>query len=501
MRLYDTFSAPASISKEPPSKSSGEKRKVSIVEETPRYPTDSRAESSLPTPSSTRDATLTERAKKERQLDEKLGEISMIKESYERERDVWKQEQKMHQIQWKRRLEGMEKARMNELEEEWARREEERSNLLRTTQAEYERLEKALRSSLLELESRERRLALAEHALQRDQHTQKEENELFRKRLQSDHSHALSIAQKQAESHERRIAMLEAQLDEAEKRARQVESDFTDYRQQQRKVPESRLREEISALKGTILELEKQKMQQEKLREAAEANVENLKVQLEKMAKLIQNERKKNETRVVEELEKLRVKYIAREERYVLDGDREELRAIKKQLDELKGINLRNGSELLTSHQWQRDGRSLSPQQSQRLRHHRDSRDLMQRSGHTMHPGRFSHKKSKWGSQSSFTDNRRRDSRELSHSQDDFKSSLNDSSEYYDDDEEGFEGIEDVENLHHHNADLELERLERERKLLLASGAYNEQSYLVRELGRLIELTKAKGRQHQDPIL
>jgi len=37
----------------------------------------------------------------------------------------------------------------------------------------------------------------------------------------------------------------------------------------------------------------------------------------------------------------------------------------------------------------------------------------------------------------------------------------------------------------------ELGRLLRERKLLLASGAYDTQSYLVRELDRLISLTKA----------
>ncbi|RLN72609.1 hypothetical protein BBO99_00009744 [Phytophthora kernoviae] len=133
-------------------------------------------------------------------------------------------------------------------------------------------------------------------------------------------------------------------LADAEKRAKQVESDFAEYRQQQRKVPESKLREEIAALKGSVAELEKQKMVQERACEIAETNVEKMKFQLEQMAKEVKDEKKKHEARVVDELEKLRVKYIAREEKYVLDGDRDELRAIKKQLDDLKGINFRGAS-------------------------------------------------------------------------------------------------------------------------------------------------------------
>ncbi|KAF1322343.1 Zinc finger, c2h2, partial [Globisporangium splendens] len=526
MRVYDSFSPPRRISTK---RSSGDGNRGASIAKEPEPSTVSRlGNGSIPALSSAHDATLEERERCRRQLDEeKVREMSRLKESFEREKQMWIQEQRMQQLQWRRRLEGTEKARMQELEEEWARREEERRSLVRTAQAEYERLEKTLRSSLLELEARERRFAIAESALQREQQTQKEENERFRRRIQSDQSHALSLAQKQAESQERRVAMLESQLKEAEARARQVEADFAEYRQQQRKVPESRLREEISALKGTILELEKQKMQQEKLCEVAEANIAALKMQIEKMVKLVQNEKKKNETRVVDELEKLRVKYIAREEKYVLDGDREELRAIKKQLDELKGFDLRRSPDHadqfeVFSPQDRRgavDRKVLSPQSvhSSLHRSETDSRRYrtssirhMQSGHHTAVPRRFHSGRDstrKWRSESLVRDHRQRFSREPDPIQDDsHQSSMNDSSEYYGDDgeedEDDSEDADDIENeFHHHNADLELDRLERERKLLLASGAYNEQSYLVRELARLIEATKANGMQHQDPLL
>ncbi|GAB9464886.1 Zinc finger, c2h2 [Globisporangium polare] len=364
------------------------------------------------------------------------------------------EQQQGEQLQWKRRFEAMEKARMSELEDEWARREEERSSLLRLTQSEYERLEKALRTSLLELEARERRLAIAENTLQREQQTQRDEAEQFRKRLQNDHTHALSLASKQADAQEQRIALLETQLSDAEKRARQVEADFGEYRLQQRKVPESRLREEISALKGAILEVEKQKMQQEREKDAAEAHVATLKLQLEKLAKLVQQEKKKNETRVAEELEKLRVKYVAREEKYVLDGDREELRAIKKQLDELKGLNLRptGGYDDFVSLNGSTSVRSNSSSQ------HYERED-----------------------------------------DDDDEDEMDDEFDDHDSDQE-----DEIEaQLQNNAADLELDRLERERKLLLTSGAYNEQSFLVRELTRRIAMTKVREarHRHQEPLL
>ena len=49
----------------------------------------------------------------------------------------------------------------------------------------------------------------------------------------------------------------------------------------------------------------------------------------------------RREQRLVAErnMEQLRLQYIAREERYVLDGDRQELRSIKNELDDLKRLS------------------------------------------------------------------------------------------------------------------------------------------------------------------
>ncbi|KAJ8537489.1 hypothetical protein ON010_g13107 [Phytophthora cinnamomi] len=440
---------------------------------------------------------------------EQQKEVAQLKETLEQARSAWKQEQYLQQLQWKRRFAEMEKARMDELEEEWARREEERSNLLKSAQDEYHRLEQTLRKSLADLETRERRLAVAEAALKREQEAKRDENEFLQRRLKTEHSHTLSVAKKQTEAYERRISMLETQLSDAERRAKQVETDFNEYRQQQRKLPESRLREEIAALKGTVGELEKHKMVKERECEVAEANVQNMKGQLEHMASLLAQEKKKHEARVVDELEKLRVKYIAREEKYVLDGDRDELRAIKRQLDDLKGFNLRGDSRKRRS----RKHRSPSPHYRHGQQWHTQSRHTTA-TNHTPLAGQpyvYQHQAS-----SSFSDRASNGgSGGEDHSYIETNRAATDpldvfhqvQSQTSDHEGESMRGgsTESGSNLgasiHSYGEppDTELGRLLRERKLLLASGAYDEQSYLVRELDRLINVTRANA-EHQGSI-
>lgn len=367
-------------------------------------------------------------------------ELERLKAQLLRERTEWLNDEKKQQQHWKKRVADAEKARMDELEDEWARREEERSGVLKAAQAEYQKLEHQLRVTLAEVETRERKLAVAEAALERDQRMLREDNELLRKRLQAEQSHSVSLAQKQVEALEKRVAELQNHLQGAEKRALQLEEDFAEYRRQQRKVPEAKLREEISSLRGQVAELERVKQAETHTRQQVEANVEKMKAQLEKMAKLVQVEKKKNETRVVEELEQLRLKYIAREERYVLDGDREELKAIKKQLEDLRCVHVTadRQPELDDAVFEAPPRRAIYPKASSPSRHRERQHLVSQSSPVSSSPRHRSQPVNRHG-------------RLL-------------------------------------EKDRELQRLEREREALLASGAYDRDSFLVRELERRIVL-------------
>ncbi|GMF31239.1 unnamed protein product [Phytophthora fragariaefolia] len=432
---------------------------------------------------------------------ERQKEATVFRDILERERNTWKQEQHLQQLQWKRRFAEMEKARMDELEEEWARREEERSNLLKSAQDEYQRLEQILRKSLADLEIRERRLTVAEASLQREQEAKRDEIESLQRRFKSEQNHTLTLAKKQTEAYERRISLLETQLSEAEKRTKQVEADFAEYRQQQRKLPESRLREEIAALKGSVAELEKQKMVKERECELAEASVQKMKAQLEHMASLLAQEKKKHEAQAIDELEKLRMKYIAREEKYVLDGDRDELRAIKQQLDELKGFNFSRSRRSHKRHSPPPRQRRPSQQWHTQSRHTSSSSHQASRafSDHVSINESDTEAYSYVGTNHTATVMLALPPHEL-------KTSMQSRINEHDEDisvlgvtDEDPDDVAASTHSHEGSTSTELNRLIRERRLLLDSGAYDAQSYLVRELDRLINVMKANA-EHQSSI-
>ncbi|KAL8008271.1 putative centrosomal protein of 120kDa [Plasmopara halstedii] len=433
----------------------------------------------------------------EERLREQAKKVAQLHEVLERERSAWKHEQHLQQLQWKRRFAEIEKSRMDELEEEWARREEERSSLLKSAQEEYQQLEQTLRDSLSNLETRERCLAVAEAALQREQEVKRDENESLQRRLKSEQRHTLALTKKETDAYERRVQLLESQLSDAERRAKQVEADFAEYRQRQRKLPESKLREEIAALKGNVSELEKQKMLKERECEGATASVEKMKAQLDQMANLLTREKKKHEARVVDELEKLRVKYVAREEKYVLDGDRDELRAIKQQLDELKGFKLRSKSGYRRFYKQRPNGpasRSYCSQQSAMIHQSRSPSESNRKSqienafqnGNNwdtfssvegIYPGTFS--ESRTHGPLSEQDESRSHLIVISHRGSEATEKVVDQV-----------GLRSSVDSSAAQTTTELGRLLRERKMLLVSGAYDTQSYLVRELDRLISIAK-----------
>ncbi len=66
-----------------------------------------------------------------------------------------------------------------------------------------------------------------------------------------------------------------------------------------------------------------------------EALQETTRVQMIRLAKELARMRQEERERSQRDLEKLRVEYLAREGRYVLDGDRATLRDIRQQLENL----------------------------------------------------------------------------------------------------------------------------------------------------------------------
>ena len=64
---------------------------------------------------------------------------------------------------------------------------------------------------------------------------------------------------------------------------------------------------------------------------------------MHRLALALKREREKSSTLARQELEQLRLEFLAREERYVLDGDRDELRTIRHELANLRAGQLAQG--------------------------------------------------------------------------------------------------------------------------------------------------------------
>ncbi|RHY80955.1 hypothetical protein DYB31_005030 [Aphanomyces astaci] len=235
---------------------------------------------------------------------------------------------------------------------------------VRDAQQEYMGLEKKLRQTLHDLDVRERSLTKAEEALQHKLTVQKQEMDIVSRKSKSETQHAMSLVEQQKQSSDLIRQQMEDRAVRAELQLKQLQGDLAALRVEQRKSPESVLRQDIIQYQATIATLEKQ-MRVLQLEKDKEVQVQKeLGVQVDRLTQLLHQEKRHQDELKVQEVEALRLKYIAREERYskkyiypvnisnkltgrfVLDGDRQELKAIKKQLDVLRQVQFSQNKEL-----------------------------------------------------------------------------------------------------------------------------------------------------------
>ena len=237
---------------------------------------------------------------------------------------------------WESGMRRKEEERMNELEEAWCHREEERVASIASMTKSYTNVETQLRQKLDVVENRERALHLKELEMNRRQEVQAGELRIQQRRLEEELQHKISIEKRKSEELTSRVKSLVKGRDAAESRARRVESDFAQYRQDQRSTPEAVLHARVSELTTKVTELRMSNEMEKQKSEVERAAKMECQAQLGRLVRELQAVRR--EQRMVQErnMESLRLQYVAREERYVLDGDQQELRSIKNELDELR---------------------------------------------------------------------------------------------------------------------------------------------------------------------
>lgn len=256
------------------------------------------------------------------------------------ELEMWKE---MQEDLFDNQLKQKELSHMQTLAEEWRRRDQQREALIKKKEMEYDVLEQQLQKTLSDLEKREKALAHAEMETQRLQREMRAEHELSvrelqdnGRRLREDCAHQVELERSKVKQLEDQLSRQQQQIQEADKKYRQLEKEFHQYREQQNVRPEVRLQSEINLLTLEKVELER------KLESAMKSKL-HYKQQwgraLKELARFKQREQENAMTRLKkqqQELEHMRLRFLAAEEKEAVKHEKQELQDIHNQLNRLK---------------------------------------------------------------------------------------------------------------------------------------------------------------------
>ncbi|XP_053405525.1 centrosomal protein of 120 kDa-like [Mercenaria mercenaria] len=256
------------------------------------------------------------------------------------ELEMWKEEQ---EHVFENQLKQKEMMYMKALAEEWKKRDRERELLMKKKLTEYAQLEEQLRKTLADLEKREKQLAANEQEvmrlkndLQREHDRKLQEMKEASRRMKDDCDHQIELEKGKCKELESLIQRYKDELTEAEKKRFKVEKDFTVYKEELNTKPEVRLQSEINLLTLEKVELER------KLDAVTKSKI-HYKQQwgraLKELARLKQKEQAQAKAHLMkqqQELEHMRLRYLAAEEKEVVSNEKQELEDIKNELNKLK---------------------------------------------------------------------------------------------------------------------------------------------------------------------
>ncbi|XP_069379308.1 centrosomal protein of 120 kDa isoform X2 [Paralichthys olivaceus] len=303
------------------------------------------------------------------------------------ELELWKEEQ---EDLFDDQLKKKELSHMQALAEEWRRRDGEREALVKKKEVEFNLLEEQLQKTLCDLEKREKQLAEAELQTQRLQRDLRAEHELTQRelqergrRLQQDSDHRVALERDKVRLMEEERGRLLQQISDAESRYKQLEKEFHLYREQQNMRPEFRLQSEVNLLTLEKVELER------KLESTTKSKL-HYKQQwgraLKELARFKQREQENAMTRLKKqqaELEAMRQRYLATEEKAVVRQDRQEMDDMRNELNRLKQQEERLGPASSLS------GPGLNESADEHLSRLLEERDTLLRTGVYTHEDRI----------------------------------------------------------------------------------------------------------------
>ncbi|CAF2992351.1 unnamed protein product [Rotaria sp. Silwood2] len=259
------------------------------------------------------------------------------------ELQLWKENKER---EFEKHLRELEAKKIYELMEAFKEKDRERESLLQKKMKEYGDLEKQMKKTLIDIEKREKQLNVKEQEVQRMQIDLKRDydNKYIEmreasKRLQEQSEHQITLEKSKNQALDDEIIRLKRSVAEWEKRYRDKEQEFFSYKEKQRSIPEVKLQAEINML--TIEKNELQRKLDTSLTSAERYKQQWLKA-LKEYRCLKQREQDQSKfllQKQQQELEHMRLRYLAAEENEIMKSDHKQLENIKNELNKLKEVS------------------------------------------------------------------------------------------------------------------------------------------------------------------
>lgn len=256
-------------------------------------------------------------------IDDRLGSDPMMRSDMTPHERKHLEKLKLDWEAWRRTVDGEWREAMAEkeallkkkLEADASLKLVERAEDLKRAQIEAGKLEIRLRGSIEEVERQKAQLTLKEEQMQLRLAQKASELQLLQRRVRDEAKALVQAETRKNESLLQQLASSQQSYLLMEKRAKDAEHDFDVYRAQLRSAPESVLREETARLKAQLGECRAEIERERRLRSETELEKEHFRSQMHRLALALKREREKSSSMARQELEELRLEFLAREER------------------------------------------------------------------------------------------------------------------------------------------------------------------------------------------
>ena len=226
--------------------------------------------------------------------------------------ELWRQQQERD---WRNSLHDREVALRNQIKEEAAKMMEGKVDDLRRAQSEVGKLEVRLKAAIDATERQKTKLIQQEEYLQSRVNQKLQELQLLSKRVKAEAKTVIDAEQQKTAAMEAQMRALQDSLRVTERRALSAEKDFESLKAQMRNSSESLLREELSMTKAQLAECREVVEREKNLRSGVLLEREHFRAQMHRLAQALKREREKTAIMARQELEQLRLEFLAREER------------------------------------------------------------------------------------------------------------------------------------------------------------------------------------------